>query len=233
MLGNGFGEVRNLSLIFDYSCLSGSNSEHFERCRRLCSRRCLRKSRLTLLWGPCGRRTRVQKTVFQSCEGSAAVENKLIWSALIMSMLERPILKRPIQCTSQCVKRPSGAWILLRFARLFARSLARSIAQSIARSIAPSLERSVARSVARLVDRSIALSMGRSIDRSVALLLDPSLDHLPSSTTILADELFRGSSFESRITGAHQIAFASVRITNYLLWGLRARIVNVSGRDVI
>ena len=97
----------------------------------------------------------------------------------LMSMLDLLVLKNLTQCTSQRLKRPSGAEVMtcsLSLDRSVARSLGRSVARSLGRSVARSVARSLGRSVARSLDRSIARSLDRSLDCSIARLLDRSLD---------------------------------------------------------
>ena len=72
----------------------------------------------------------------------------------LVNMLELLVLTNLTQCTSQRLKRPSGAQDSL--VRSVARSLGRSVARSIGRSVARSLGRSLARSLARSIARSVA-----------------------------------------------------------------------------
>ena len=103
---------------------------------------------------------------------------------------ERLVLSNLPLRTSQRVKRLSGARVMT-CSRSLDRSIAQSLDRSLDRSIARSIDRSLARSLARSLDRSLDRSLNRSVARSVAR----SPDRLHSSTAILADELFRGSSF--------------------------------------
>ena len=115
-------------------------------------------------------------------------------------MLERLVLKSPIQRTSQRVKRTSAARVIVRCDRWLARSFGRfagSLARSLDRSVDRSIDRSFGRSVAHSVAHSVARSLSRPLARSFDRALDHSLDRLLSSTTILADRSFRG--FEFRI----------------------------------
>ena len=66
-------------------------------------------------------------------------------------MLERLVLKSPIQRTSQRVKRTSAARVIVRCDRWLARSFGR-----FAGSLARSLDRSVDRSIDRPLTRSLA-----------------------------------------------------------------------------
>ena len=82
----------------------------------------------------------------------------------IRSMLEHLVLKNAMECTSQRLKRTSGARVMI----IFGRSVARSLARSLGRSLDGSLARSLARSIARSLDRSLAPSLDRSLARSLA-----------------------------------------------------------------
>ena len=99
---------------------------------------------------------------FQICLIVSGWQNSLIWSVLsLRSMLERLVLKKYVECTSQRLKWTSGARVMTIFGRSVARSLARSLGRSVARSLARSLGCSVARSLAQSLRYRILCPSGR------------------------------------------------------------------------
>ena len=134
-----------------------------------------------------------------------ARKNNLICTALsIMGVLERLVLKRTIQRTSQCDKQTSAARVIA--IRSLARAIVRSL-RSITRSIVCSIDRSIARSLGGSLVRSLSRSVTRSLDHSLGCSLYRSIACWRSISGVII------SSFELRITGARHIHFYSVRIT--------------------
>ena len=82
----------------------------------------------------------------------------------LKSDLERLVLNKYAECTSQHIKWTSRARVMIFLLSVDARSIARSVCRSLGRSVARSLARSVDRSVARSLVRSIARSVARSLD---------------------------------------------------------------------
>ena len=112
----------------------------------------------------------------------------------LKSVLERLVLKKYAECTSQHVKWTSGARVMIfcclsmldrSVDRSLGRSLARSVAPSVGRSLDRSLGRSVARSLARSLDRSLDRSIDRSIARSIARSLARSIAHCDHKTYLV------------------------------------------------
>ena len=95
-----------------------------------------------------------------------------------------------------------------------------------------SIARSLVRSVYRSFDRSIARSLDRYRDRSLdrSFVARSLTNYFGSSNFRHAREFFRG--FEFRITCAHHIYFAGVRITISFSSELRPNIFIVSGSIV-
>ena len=105
----------------------------------------------------CTCRRHCEKCFLVILKGFAVVKNDLICMVLrFKSELELLVLKNLRKCTSQRIKRPSGARVMI---------CSRSLSRSVARSPARSLGRSVARSVARSLPRSLTRSLARSIAR--------------------------------------------------------------------
>ena len=86
----------------------------------------------------------------------------------IWSILERRVLKDPLQGTSQLVKWTSGSWVMMNCLSLFISYRVRLVDRVITRP----LDRSIA--------RSLSLSIARSLDRSIARLLDRLIWGIPN-----------------------------------------------------
>ena len=105
-----------------------------------------------------------EKSCFSVLKGPRGRQNiAYLLDLSLMSMLERLVLKNLTQCTSERLKRPSGAEVMT-----CSLSLGRSVARSLGRSIARSLDRSLGRSIARSLGRSLARSLARSLGGGIS-----------------------------------------------------------------